>query len=164
MAATMNHCPIRISNIRQAIHKVIAEEESYAHNIPLDSHKVTADTFCQTPITPNTQGENKNTILTREKRSNSDAPAETLKGLKISDAGYNESESDNTKHAKGDPASDSKIAIHTSDGKKRKVTDTSNGYFQQELLSNRTPLIITTVVEPRIEDMAVTCSYQATED
>ena len=41
------------------------------------------DTFSQTTVTPNTKGENKNTILTSEKENKFDALTETLKGLKI---------------------------------------------------------------------------------
>ena len=55
-----------IEKIRQAIHKVISEEEADYNNITLDSHNVTANTFCQTPVTPNTQGENEKNIDKRE--------------------------------------------------------------------------------------------------
>ena len=95
------------------------------------------NTFSQTPITPNTQIWNENTILKIEKRNKSDALAETLKGLKINGAGYYESYAANENDAKGDTASHPKVATHTSDGKKRKVTDTSNGFLQQKLLSNQ---------------------------
>ena len=86
-----------------------------------------------------------------------DALAETLKGLKINDAGYCESDSENENYAKGNPTSNPKVATHTSDGKKRKVTDTSNGDLQQNLLSNRTLPIITTMIDPRIDDRVATC-------
>ena len=76
---------------------------------------------------PNTQGENENTILASEKRNNLDALAETLKGLTINDAGYYESDSANENYTIGNTASDPKVATHTSDGRKRKFTDTSNG-------------------------------------
>ena len=46
-----NDAPLSNDDVLQAIHKVIAEEEADAHNI-------TVDTFSQTPVTPNTQGEN----------------------------------------------------------------------------------------------------------
>ena len=58
---------------------------------------------------------------------------------------------------KGDPASDPKIAIHTSDKRKRKVTDTSNIDLQQKILSNPTLLIITMTIDPRIYDRSATC-------
>ena len=58
---------------------------------------------------------------------------------------------------KGNPASNPKIATHTSDGKKRKVMDTINRDLQQKLLSNRTLPIITTTMDPWIGDRAVTC-------
>ena len=80
--------------------------------------------FCQTTVTPNTQGENENAILTSERLNNLDALAGRLKGLTINKAGYYETGKND---AKGDPASDPKVATHTSDGKKIKVTDPSNG-------------------------------------
>ena len=73
---------------------------------------------------PNTKGENANTILTSERLNNSDALAETLKGLTINDSGYYNLDKND---AKGNPASDPKVATNTSDGKKGKVTNTSNG-------------------------------------
>ena len=107
------------------------------------------DTFCQSPVMPNAQGENVNVIMTSERINNSDALSETLKGLTINDAGYYHSE----KHdAEGHPASDPKVANHTSDGKKRTFTDTSNGNLQQKLLINQTLLIITTTIDTRIQD------------
>ena len=59
--------------------------------------------------------------------------------------------------AKGCPESDPKTVTHTSDGKKRKVIDTSNGILQQKILSNRTLLIATTTMDPRIDDRTATC-------
>ena len=139
------------------MHKYVAEEEPDSHTLTLDDHTVTADTLSQTPATPNTQGDNENTILTCEKKNNSDALAETLKWLTINDAGYYESDLANKSDAKGDPASDPKVATNTSDRKKRKVTDTSNRYLQQKLLSNQTLLIITTRIHPRIDGRVATC-------
>ena len=83
-----NYSPLSNENIWQAIHKAIAAEKADAHNITLDSRNVTVDTFIHTPVTPNTQGENKNVILISERINNSDDLAETLKGLTINDAGY----------------------------------------------------------------------------
>ena len=73
------------------------------------------NTFSNTPDTPNTQGENKNTILTSERLDKLDALAETLDNLIINDAGYYESDSTNANYAKGDPASDPEISTHSSD-------------------------------------------------
>ena len=106
------------------------------------------DTFSQTY---NTQRENENTILTSEKIDKSDALVETLKWLAINEAGYYESDLVNSNDAKFDPASDPKISTCTSDGKKIKVTDTSNGYLQQKVLSNWTLLIINTMMDPRVD-------------
>ena len=38
-------------NIREAVHKLITEEELYAHNITSDAQNLTADTFSQTANT-----------------------------------------------------------------------------------------------------------------
>ena len=43
-----NDAPLYNENIRYTINRVITEEESYAHNITLDAHKVTVDSFSQT--------------------------------------------------------------------------------------------------------------------
>ena len=83
-----------------------------------------------------------------------DTLAETLKVLTINDAGYYNS---GKNYAEGDPASNPKVATHTSDGNKIKVTDTSNGYLQPKLLSNRTLPIITTTIDPCIDGRVVTC-------
>ena len=80
-----------------------------------------------------------------------------IKGLTINNARYYESESANENDSKGDPAKNSKIATHTSDGKKGKVTDTRHGDLQQKLWSNRTLPIITTTMDPRIDDGVTTC-------
>ena len=61
-------------------------------NIAFDAHNVTVDNFCQTPGTPNKQGENENGILISESLNNLDALSETLKGSTINDAGYYTSE------------------------------------------------------------------------
>ena len=65
--------------IQDAIHRVIVEKKA-------DTHNITVDIFRQTPITTDTQGENKNTILTSEEQNILDTLAETLKGLTINDA------------------------------------------------------------------------------
>ena len=119
-----NDAPLLNAHIQEAIHKSITEEESDAHNITSDAQNVTADTFIQTP---NTQRNNVNTILTSEKLDKSDELAETLKYLTINDAEYYVSDSANANDTKGDLTSDLKTVTHTSDGKKRKVTDIRNG-------------------------------------
>ena len=48
-----NDSPLSNEKIVQAILKFVAEEEADACNINLYCHNVTADTFCQAPITPN---------------------------------------------------------------------------------------------------------------
>ena len=132
----------------------MADKEADACNITLDAHNTTVNNFCQMPVTPNTQGDNENTILTSERLNNSDALAETFKRLTINNAGYYYSDNND---AKGNPTIDSKVATHTCDRKKRKVTDTSNGILQQKLLINRNFLIITTSIDPQIPDRVATC-------
>ena len=72
-----------------------------------DANNVTMDTFCQSPVTTNTQGENVNTIFTNERRNTLDMLAETLKGLTldltINDSVYYNSDEDD---AESDPKSD----------------------------------------------------------
>ena len=111
-------------------------------------------TFIQTS---NTQRENENTIFTSEKLDKSNALAETLKGFTINNAGYYESESANANDLKVDPVSDPKTFIHTSDRKKRKVTDTSSRYFQKNMLIKWTLLINITMMDPRIYNRDATC-------
>ena len=86
-----------------------------------------------------------------------DALAETLNGLTVKNTRYYESDSENTNDTKGDIASNPRIANHTSDRKIRKVTDTSSKYLQQKLLSNWDLPIITTTIDPRIDDRVATC-------
>ena len=69
-------------------------------------------------------------ILTNERINSLDALAETLKGLTINDTGYYNSDKND---AEGDPSSNPKVATHTSDGKKRKGTNTSNRNLQQKV-------------------------------
>ena len=77
--------------------------------------------------------------------------------MNINDAGYYESDSENANYSKGNPARNPKIDTHTSDGKKGKVTDTRNRDLQQTLLSNQTLPIITTTMDPQIDDGVTTC-------
>ena len=58
--------------------------------------------------------------------------------------------------AKCYPASYPKVATDTSGRKKIRVTDTSKGDLLQKLLSNRNLLIITTTIDPRIDDRIAT--------
>ena len=146
--------PLSNENIREGIHKVIAEEESNVHNIGSDAHNVTADTFSQTS---NTQRENENAILTIEKRDKPNKLAETLKDVQINDAKYYVPDSANENEAKGDPASNPKTFNHTSDGKKRKVTDTSNRILQHKILSNRTLWTVTMTMDSMIDNRTATC-------
>ena len=120
----------------------------------MDAHNITMDTFCQSPITTYTQGENAKAVLTSEIINDADTLAEMLKGLKINDTGYYNSHRND---AEGFPASYPKVAMHNSDGNKRKVTDTRNGNLQQKLLTNQTLLIITMPIYPQITDRVAIC-------
>ena len=95
-------------------------------------------------------------ILISETRNKLNAPEETLKYLTINNAGYYESDSANANGKGCDPASDLKLDTNTSDGKKRKATETSKGYLQQKLLSNQNLPIINTTIDPRIDNMVAT--------
>ena len=68
-----------------------------ACKITPDAHNINVDTLCQTPVPSNTQGENKNAILTSLRLNHSGFPAETLKRLTINDAGYYDSDKYDTK-------------------------------------------------------------------
>ena len=99
------------------------------------------DTFChQSPITTNKQGEIAK--VTNERQISPSILAETIKGFKglviqstINNSAYYNSEEDD---AESNPNSDPKVATHTSDGNKRKVTDTdtTNVNSPQKLLIN----------------------------
>ena len=71
-----NDSPLSNENILEAIHKFIEEEDLDAHNITSDAHNVTVDNFIQTS---NTQRDNANAILTRERLDKLYALEETLK-------------------------------------------------------------------------------------
>ena len=92
-----NNAPFSNENIRQAIRKIMAGKEMDACNITLDSHSVTVDILWKTIVILNTQGENENVILTRERLNNSDALVEILKGLTINNAGYYDSDENDAK-------------------------------------------------------------------
>ena len=114
------------------------------------------DTFCQSPVTINTQINNAN--IPNERQISSDILAETLKGFKIltlhstiNDSTYYNLEKYD---AESNPKNDPLVATHTSDGKKRKVTDTdtTNRIFPQKLLINRTIPVIISPIDPPIAD------------
>ena len=112
------------------------------------------DSFCdQSPATTNTQGEIVN--VKNERQISSEILTETIKGfngltiqLTTNDSAYYNSEEDD---AEINPNSDPNVATHTSDGKKRKVTDTdtNNGNSPRKLLINRLiPEIIPVIIPP----------------
>ena len=52
-----------------------------------------------------------------------------------------------------------KVATHTSNGKKRKATESSNKNLQQKLLIHQTLPIITMTIDPWIMDRVTTCGW-----
>ena len=133
--------------------KFMAKMEAEERNIILDAHNVSMDNFCRSPATTNTQGQNENTILTSKRIHNLDALTEKLKGLKINDTGYYNS---GKNHAEGDLTSTPKVYDYASDGKKRKVTYTSNRNLQQTLVINRNLPIMNKRIYPQINDRVAT--------
>ena len=78
-----HNAPLSNDNLQQAIITVMEETEEEESNIILDANNVTMYTFCQSPVTTNTQEENANTIFTSGRRNTLDMLAETLKGLTL---------------------------------------------------------------------------------
>ena len=78
--------------------------------------------------------------------------AYTLKDLTINYAKYYVSNSATASDAQGDLICNMKTVTHTNKGKE-KVMDTSDGNFQQNLLSNRTLPIVFPKMNPRIDNM-----------
>ena len=113
------------------------EEESIS-----DSTNITTGRFIHTS---NEQRENANAVFTSENLDKSDELVATLKDLTIKDAKYYELDTSTANDAQGGPTRNPKTVTHTCN-EKRKVTDTSNGDFEQKLLSNRTlPVIVPTM-------------------
>ena len=115
----------------------------------LDYNNINADTFSHTP---NTQRENTNAIFTSEKLDKLDEMEDTLKDLTINNSEYYASNSATASDAQGDLTRDPKTVTHTSN-RKEKVTGTSNGYFEQKLLSNRTLPVVVLTMNLIIDDM-----------
>ena len=76
---------------------------------------------------------------------------DTLKDLKINNAGYYSSNSATVNDAKGNPTSNPKTVTHTSD-RKGNFTDTSNGILQQKIPSNRALHVVVPRMDHRIDD------------
>ena len=56
------NAPLYNEKSEQAISKFIADTEEEERNIISDANNVTMDTFCQSPFTNNTHGDNANAI------------------------------------------------------------------------------------------------------
>ena len=96
-------------------------------------------------------------ILTSENLDKLDDMAEMLKDLKINDVKYHVSNSENVNDAKGNPVSDPKTVTHTGDGKKKKVTVSSNGILWQKCLGNRNLPVAPPMMDTRIDNRFSTC-------
>ena len=110
-----NNAPFSNEKLQQATITVMAVTEEEERNIIWHANNVTMNTFYQSPVTTNTQGENANTILTSENQNDLDVLSEMLKGFTIDStinvsAYYNSDEND----AEGDPKIDPLVATHTS--------------------------------------------------
>ena len=68
-----NHnAPLYNKKFKQAISTVMAETEEEEHSTILDANNVTMDTFCQYPVTTNTQGDNVKIIFISERENTSE--------------------------------------------------------------------------------------------
>ena len=121
-----HNSPLSNEKLRQEVIEVIAETEEEERNAQNNANNVTMDTFCQSPITINTQ--RKNEKVSNERLISSDILAETIKGFQglmiqstIKDYSYYNSEEN---VAESDPKSYPLVTTHTSDRNKRKITDT----------------------------------------
>ena len=114
----------------------------------MDANNGTADTFSHTS---NIQRENAKTIFTSEKLDLAGA----LKDLTINDAEYYESYTAIVSDAQFDPTRDPKTFTCTSN-RNEKVTDTSNGDFEQKLLSKRTLPVVFPSMNPSIDQSIAT--------
>ena len=143
--------------LQQVVSKVMAEMEDQERDAKRNANNITVDNFSQSPVTTNTQGRIAN--VTNERQISSDILADTIKvfkGLTLqsiinNSAYYNSEEDDTERHPNRNP----KVATHTSDGKKRKVTndDTTNGNCTHKLSINRLTQEIISVVIPLIDQL-----------
>ena len=113
-----------------------------------DANNVTADIFSHTS---NTQRDNANAILKSENQDKLEKLAEMLLDLTINNAEYYASNSDTASDAQGDLTRDTNTVTYTRNGKE-KVTNTSNGNFEQNLLIKRTLPVVIPTMNPRIKD------------
>ena len=148
-----HNAPLSNEKLRQAVSTVIVETEEEERETKLNVNNVTMDTFIQSPVTTYTQ-RNK-TDVPNERQISLDILAEMIKGFKgltlQSTMNYSAYYHSDENDAKSDPKSDELVDTHSSDGKKRRVTDTdtTNGTSPHKLLINRLiPDIIPVVILP----------------
>ena len=109
------------------------------------------DTFSHTS---NTQRENTNAMFTSEKLDKSDELEDALNYMAINNAKYYESNSATSRDAQGDPTRNPMTVTHSSN-RKKKVTDTSIGNFEQILLRNWNLPVVIPTMNPRIDQSIV---------
>ena len=112
-----------------------------------DANNVTADTFRHVS---NTQRENKYAIFTSEKLDKLDELVDPVKNLIINDAENYESNTATVRDAQGDLTRNPEKITHTINGNET-VIHTSNGGFEQKLLSNRTIPVLPLSMNPGID-------------
>ena len=103
----------------------------------------------------NTQKVNTNAIFTSEKLDKSDDLVDIEQKLTVNDAKYYESKTVTASDAQGDLTRNLETVTHTSN-KNKTVTNTSNGNFEQKLLSNRTIPVVVPKMNPRIDQIIAT--------
>ena len=70
-----NNAPLSNDKLWQAISTVMEKMEEEERNFILDSNNLNMDTFCQFPVTTNTQGDNANAVFTSERQNTLDVLA-----------------------------------------------------------------------------------------
>ena len=78
-----NNAPLSNEKLGQEVSKFMAETEEGERNITSNDNKMIMDTFFQSFITTNKQGENANPIFTSEGQNTLNVLAETIKGFMI---------------------------------------------------------------------------------
>ena len=141
--------------LQKPVSKVMEETEEEKCNVKHNAKNVTMDTFCQSPVTTNTQRNNTN--VTNERRISSDILENMIKGFEgltlqstINDSAYYDSDES---ESESDPKIDQLVATCTSVRTKRKVTDTdtTNRNSPHLLLINRLIPEIIPVIIPKID-------------
>ena len=132
--------PLLKEKLWQEINAIVAETEYEERYAKCNVSNVTTDTFIQSPVITNTPRNIAN--VSNERRIYSESLTETIKLFNILtlQSTINYSADDHLKNVAGrDPKSDPLVDTHSSDRKKRKITDTdtTKGNSPHKLLTNR---------------------------